>query len=309
MVVVASGGKNGPWTGVTFHDGDFFVAEGGILEGGRILRITPSGQVSAIVADLPSYGDHHTDGPTISPDGWVYFGQGTASNSGIVGEDNLKFGWLKRRPDFHDIPGEDITLVGHNVETKDFVHPSTKRTVRTGAFVPFGTPTHPNQVIRGQTNCSGSVLRVRPNGENLELVAWGFRNPFGLAFSPSGCFTSQTMASMSVAAARSGERRTCSGKWNREHGMAGPIFQAVNRSTRNGSPRPENHVQTSSSRGIRVSRPSPSLDLQCMLQRMDLIFPAAKRSGTLARLSSRCLETSHPPPARRCTRSALKWSG
>jgi glucose/arabinose dehydrogenase len=27
---------------------------------------------------------------------------------------------------------------------------------------------------------------VRPGGEDLQLVAWGFRNPFGLAFSPGG---------------------------------------------------------------------------------------------------------------------------
>lgn len=185
-ITVASGGRNGPWTGVAYHDGNFFVAEGGVLEGGRILRITPEGEIRAIVMDLPSYGDHHTDGPAVSPDGWIYFGQGTASNSGVIGEDNLKFGWLKRRPDFHDIPGQDITLTGHNYTTPDFIDSSPRRKVSTGAFVPFGTPTQPGQIIKGQTKCSGAVLRVRPNGEDLQLVAWGFRNPFGLAFSPEG---------------------------------------------------------------------------------------------------------------------------
>src|ERR1051325_5253417 len=34
--VVASGGRNGPWTGVAFHDGAFFIAEGGVLEGGKM---------------------------------------------------------------------------------------------------------------------------------------------------------------------------------------------------------------------------------------------------------------------------------
>jgi glucose/arabinose dehydrogenase len=29
-------------------------------------------------------------------------------------------------------------------------------------------------------------MRVRPEGGPIELVAWGFRNPFGLAFSPNG---------------------------------------------------------------------------------------------------------------------------
>src|SRR5436309_157341 len=57
---------------------------------------------------------------------------------------------------------------------------------QTGAFLPFGTPSTPGQIIKGQVPCSGSVMRIRPDGGPLELVAWGFRNPFGLAFSPNG---------------------------------------------------------------------------------------------------------------------------
>lgn len=184
-VPIASGGRNGPWTGVAFHDGAFFVAEGGVLEGGRILRITPDGTIRAIVDGLPSFGDHHTDGPAVSPDGWIYFGQGTASNSGVIGEDNKQFGWLERHPDFHDIPGQDITLLGQNFESKDVLHSSEGRggsKVKTGAYSSLGKPGEPNQVIKGQVKCSGSVLRVRPDGSQLELVAWGFRNPFGLTF-------------------------------------------------------------------------------------------------------------------------------
>jgi glucose/arabinose dehydrogenase len=183
--VLASGTQNGPWTGVIFHDGNFFVAEGGVMEGGRILRIGKDGKINVVVDGLPSYGDHHTDGPVVGPDGWLYFGQGTASNSGIVGEDSAKFGWLKRHPEFHDIPGQDITLVGQNFTTKDPLKGGEGK-ASTGAFVPFGTATTPNQRIPGAVKCSGSVLRVRPDGSNLELVAWGFRNPFGLSFSPSG---------------------------------------------------------------------------------------------------------------------------
>ena len=183
---VATGGHNGPWTGVAFHDGAFFVAEGGALEGGKILRIGRDGKITSIVDGLPSFGDHHTDGPAISPDGWIYFGQGTASNSGVVGEDSAKFGWLKRRPDFCDLPGADITLTGENFETKDVVRTNSRGKVKTGAFVPFGTATQSNQVIKGQVKCSGSVLRVRPDGSNLQLAAWGFRNPFGIAFAPDG---------------------------------------------------------------------------------------------------------------------------
>ncbi|HYE32751.1 MAG TPA: glucose dehydrogenase [Methylomirabilota bacterium] len=179
LVEVASGGRNGPWTGAAFFEGAFYIAEGGAMEGGRILRVTPGGQTQAIVDGLPSFGDHHTDGPVVGPDGWIYFGQGTASNSGVVGPDNLKFGWLKRAPSFHDIPGEDVTLVGQNFA-------SVQRGKITGAFVPDGEATSHGQVVKGQVKCSGGILRVRPDGSNLELVAWGFRNPFGLAFSPEG---------------------------------------------------------------------------------------------------------------------------
>ncbi len=183
---IASGGKGGPWTGVVFHAGAFFVADGDVLEGGRILRITPTGEIQPLVTDLPSFGDHHTNGPAVGPDGWIYFCQGTATNSGIVGEDNLKFGWLKRRPDFHDIPARDITLSGESLETEDYLNPGSGRKVRTGAFLPFGTPAQPGQVIKGAVKSSGSVLRVRPEGGEPELVAWGFRNPFGLAFAADG---------------------------------------------------------------------------------------------------------------------------
>jgi glucose/arabinose dehydrogenase len=183
---IARGGKGGPWTGVAFRGGNFYVADGNVLEGGRLLRISADGRIEPIVTGLPSFGDHHTNGPVIGPDGWIYFSQGTATNSGIVGEDNLKFGWLKRHPDFHDVPGQDVTLTGESIETDDLLHPGSGRKVRTGPFLPFGTAAQAGQVIKGAVKSSGSVLRVREAGGEPELIAWGFRNPFGLAFGADG---------------------------------------------------------------------------------------------------------------------------
>src|SRR5690349_12665889 len=37
-------GKNGPWTGIAWAGGAFIIAEGGELEGGRIIRMTPDGK-------------------------------------------------------------------------------------------------------------------------------------------------------------------------------------------------------------------------------------------------------------------------
>lgn len=183
---VASGGRNGPWTGVAYHSGSFFVAEGGELEGGRLLRIAQDGKVTILAQDLPSRGDHHTNGPAVGPDGWIYFGIGTATNSGIVGEDNFKFGWLRRNPSFCDIPCQDVTVSGQKYVTADVFHPASVQQVATGPFSPFGTAPAPNTVVRGALPCSGSILRVRVDGGASELVAWGLRNPFGLAFAPNG---------------------------------------------------------------------------------------------------------------------------
>lgn len=182
---IASGGKNGPWTGVAYADGNFYVAEGGELEGGRILRISPEGLVTPLIDSLPSFGDHHTNGPAIGPDGKVYFGQGTATNSGVVGEDNFKFGWLERHPEFHDIACRELELVGRNFETGDPTGRATG-TVRTGAFQPFGTPSTEGQKVPAALPCNGAILRMDRDGGSLELVADGLRNPFGLAFAPDG---------------------------------------------------------------------------------------------------------------------------
>jgi len=186
--LIARGNNDGPWTGVTFYNGSYYVAAGDVRGSGKILRIGENGQKSTVVDDLPSRGDHHTNGPVIGPDGWLYFAQGTATNSGVVGLDNAEFGWLSRTryPEFHDIPGRDIVLAGVNFKTLNPLTDDSEDTVVTGAYLPFGTPSRPGQVIKGRVKSGGSVLRVRPEGGEPELVAWGFRNPFGLAFSNNG---------------------------------------------------------------------------------------------------------------------------
>jgi len=184
--VIAEGDNNGPWTGALFHRDAFYVAEGGALRGGRILRITTQGTVTAVVEHLPSMGDHQTNGPAIGPDGALYFGVGTFTNAGVAGEDNVKFGWLGRFPYRHDIACRDLTLTGENFQSGNPFTPQDDDTLMTGAFVPFGTMTSKGQVIRGSVPCSGAVMRVPLTGGELELVAWGFRNPFGLEFSPDG---------------------------------------------------------------------------------------------------------------------------
>jgi glucose/arabinose dehydrogenase len=183
---VIATGENPPWNGVVFHGGSFYVAEGGEKSGGRILRVAQDGKITPIVEDLPSVGDHHTDGPAVGSDGWIYFGQGTATNSAVVGTDNADFGWLARHPDFHDVPCKDVRLAGKNFTSDNPLTPESGDKASTGAYSAFGQASTPGQVVPGKVPCGGAVMRVRPEGGKPELVAWGFRNPFGLAFSPDG---------------------------------------------------------------------------------------------------------------------------
>lgn len=183
---VIAEGENPPWNGVDYADGSFFIAEGGQLEGGRILRVAADGRISVLVEGLPGHGDHHTNGPAVGPDGMLYFGQGTATNSGVVGPDNADFGWLHRFPEFHDTPCEDVTLAGVGFESADPLTDDPDDAATTGAYSPFGTPTAAGQVIPGAVPCNGAIMRVPLAGGAPELVAWGFRNPYGLAFDAAG---------------------------------------------------------------------------------------------------------------------------
>ena len=180
--IIAQGSKNGPWNGLAYHSGNFYVSEGGALEGGKILKITPSGEMTTLVDGLPSIGDHHTNALVIRA-GHIYFGQGTATNSAVVGEDNASFGWLKRQKDFHDIPCGDVVLTGENYESANVLTDDPNDRASTGAFVPFGTKTSPGQVIKGKVPCTGAIMRIPLEGGPAEVVAWGLRNPFGLALS------------------------------------------------------------------------------------------------------------------------------
>lgn len=184
--VIATGEKNGPWTNVAYHQGNFYVSEGGQMEGGKILKITPQGQIITLVDSLPGFGDHHTNAALVGPDGYLYFGQGSATNSGVVGNDNYDFGWLKRFPQFHDIPCKDITLTGQNFTTDNILTAQKGDKATTGAYMPYGKSTTDGQVIRGSVPCCGAVMRMPLNGGKLEVVAWGFRNPYGMAFAPDG---------------------------------------------------------------------------------------------------------------------------
>src|SRR5579863_7238490 len=150
-------GLVGPVTGVAFHDGQLYVAHRG-----RVSLVAADGTLRDVLSGLPSQGDYQNNKLAFGPDGLLYCGQGTATNSGVVGWDNHRYGWLRRSPGFCDIPGRDVTLVGQNFTTTSPLS-DDGALVTTGAFSPFGTPTTPGQVVRGGLPCTGAVMRCQPD--------------------------------------------------------------------------------------------------------------------------------------------------
>lgn len=165
---------NPPVTGINYLDGDIYVSHRG-----SITVVKPDGTKVDILSGLPSWGDHHNNQVDFGPDGKMYFGQGTATNSGVVGLDNS---WVEQYRFFHDYPGENINLAGQNFETPNIQTSDPKDYTYTGAYTPFGVPSYPNEPVKGVTRANGSLMRANLDGSNLELLVWGLRNPFRLKF-------------------------------------------------------------------------------------------------------------------------------
>lgn len=176
-----------PVNGVTWHRDSLYVSEGG--SPGRISRVFPDGGRETILDNLPGPGNPlygQTNMAVFGRDDKLYFAQGALTNGAIVGLDADALGWLRRDPLAHDLPGLDLRLAGVNVETANPLGNGSDERVRTGAFVPFGSPTEPGQRIPAQLPCTAGIMRCNPDGSGLEIVAWGLQNAYGLGFSPEG---------------------------------------------------------------------------------------------------------------------------
>jgi len=178
MQVLASSGLNPPVTGLAMRGGRLYVSHAGKVS------VVQGGGLKDIVTDLP-VGDHSNDKIVFGPDGKIYMGQGTVTNTGVVGIDNYLFGWLKEHPGVHETPCKDIILIGQNFETENPLTEADDKAT-TGAYKPFGTAGTAGETIKGNAKCGGSIVRFNPDGSNFEVVAWGLRNPFGVQFDRNG---------------------------------------------------------------------------------------------------------------------------
>ncbi|MDQ4133016.1 MAG: PQQ-dependent sugar dehydrogenase, partial [Actinomycetota bacterium] len=174
-------GKEQPVTAVAFHDGRVYV-----VHAGTVSTIEAGGRLRSVISGLPGQGDHQAN-QLVFADGQMYLSIGTVTNSAVVGHDNQLFGWFGRDDlrQLHDVPCRDVTLTGQTFESANIFDDGPDR-VRTSAYSAFGTALPAGATVRGDVRCNGAVLRARPDGSDLQLVAWGLRNPYGLEMGPDG---------------------------------------------------------------------------------------------------------------------------
>ena len=187
----AGGGfqPDGPAIGLAFekgfHGGTLFATDSnqslrttGRNNSSRIVTVDPTtGAVTPFITGLPT-GDHPAEQIAFKGD-WIYWSQGSATNSSVVGHDNG--GGTNQQ----EIPCQDIKLSQNLFDSGDG-H-------LTSGYSPHGVA-RPGAVVKAfesSTNnrmCTGAILRAKVNAktpdETIEPVSWGYRNPFGLRFAP-----------------------------------------------------------------------------------------------------------------------------
>jgi len=152
---------------------------GGQNHSSRIVMVDPmTGQVTPFITQLPT-GDHPTEQLAFKG-GWIYWSQGSTTNSGVVGRDNN--GGLNQP----DIPCQDIVLSNNVFDSGGGV--------TTSGYMPFGK-TNPGGTIKAFTDtqtgivrqgvCDGAILRAKLNDPNhIEPFSWGYRNGYAIRFAP-----------------------------------------------------------------------------------------------------------------------------
>lgn len=153
-------------------------AHNGQNNSSRIVTVNAmTGAVLPFISKLPT-GDHPTEQLAFKGN-WIYWSQGSTTNSGVVGLDN---GGGANQP---DIPCQDIVLSDNVFDSGNGV--------KTSGYSPFGVqrPGATVKAFEGASHkgvCDGAILRAKLNSshpeDTIEPFSWGYRNGYAIAFAP-----------------------------------------------------------------------------------------------------------------------------
>ena len=181
----------GPVGGLAWRNGELYASVRDAADAGLIVAFDLRGwtpddgrpPVRTVVADLPAQGDHGVTALAFHPiNGRLFFGVGSATNSGVVGLDNWRSGWVSDHPGFRDRPLVPLKIFGYRFDTDDpaagLLNPDK---VNTAPFNAFGRS---GQRIAAALDGkpTAAIYSVNPRGGDLVVEAHGLRMPAGLAF-------------------------------------------------------------------------------------------------------------------------------
>ena len=172
----------GPIGGMIAEHHRVYVSHRDVDGRGVITRFGYDGTHETIIGDLPAQGDFGVTDMVVGPNERLYFGVGSATNSGIVGLDNLR--WFRKHREFCDQAYQDLELLGLRFETKNPFAGlfGGSEIVNCGPYQPFGMSNraHINKAANG--NPTSAVYSVALMGGDKQVEAFGIRFPRGLAF-------------------------------------------------------------------------------------------------------------------------------
>jgi len=177
---------HGPIGGMVVANGRIYVTHRDDQDRGMITAFGYDGSHTTIVADLPAQGDYSVTDIAMANNGRLYFGVGTATNSGVVGIDNMP--WLREYRHLADKPWGDVYLLGRRFDTPNpfaGIFGGTDIAV-TAPFQPFGRSIETRIPHASNGKPNGAIYSVDPNGGDLRVEAHGVRCPVGLGFSEPG---------------------------------------------------------------------------------------------------------------------------
>jgi glucose/arabinose dehydrogenase len=180
----------GPVGGLACYHGKVYVSHRDREGFGVITAFDYYGGHRTVVSGLPARGEYGVTQLAVDPkSGLLYFGVGTATNSGVVGIDDWEIGWPRDYPGVCDKLGLDkVRTYGAKFNTPNpgatWFSPDI---AVTAAFLPFNIS---NQTLfRNRTDKpNGVICSVPLLGGLLKVEATGVHNPRGLAFSQFGLY-------------------------------------------------------------------------------------------------------------------------
>jgi glucose/arabinose dehydrogenase len=84
-----------------------------------------------------------------------------------------------------------MPLRGEGFTTRDPLSEKEQDSVLTFAFHPFGKAAHRPVSVAGNVKANGTILRMNKDGSDLEVYAWGLRNPFGVNWAEGKLYASE----------------------------------------------------------------------------------------------------------------------